>query len=321
MRFLLATVPQSGQNSNYIDTQGLPIVGITYHNVDVLDGTPALKFQTPANNQDKENPSATWIDVLELSPGVATDADDAGSLTPDTERTALGIPNLLLEGTGALTNDFFLRSIDDIPQYFGAAASALGEDPGAAFAEAATQEMANQISRLSNTKRPFRLPNILRIALGANQTTAAVQFWVALGEPKKLVFNDQIRKVQVSFANGDADSTYFELFPGERLVGIELPAAFTTTDLTFQTPKPNGLYSTLDPAVITDANWLNVKEWVNEQTILTGALPGDIFKWPSAAQGKYLAVPDLPYLELPRYLRLHGSGNQGAARTVTLYIQ
>lgn len=324
MKFAKATVPQNGQNSNYIDTEGLPIVGLVYFNVDVLDGTPSLKFQTPAPGQDPNNTAAVWIDVLEISPGISTDADDAGAIAPAQTRPFLEIPNLILEGAGAGRNYFYcVQKGARIPKFYGAAASTPGHDAAAAFAEADQQQLANQVARLSNQFAPnFNgIPRILRVALGVNQTTAAVDFWVALGEPFRFVNNPNPRPVNVTIANGATFSDFFELAPGEKVVGIATPAAFTTVDLNFETPKLDAAGRFLDPAISTDANWLTVAEYVTEQTLLTGATPGDIFKWYGAAQGQFLHVPDLNAVELPRYMRLKGSGAQGAARVVTLYIQ
>lgn len=323
MQIIKATVPQNGQVTPAFDTQGLPIALLTYFGVDVLDGTPSLKFQTPRPGQDPNSATTTWIDVLEISPGISTDADDAGAIAPTTTRPVLEIPNLILEGAGAARNYVYLvQSGKRIPKFFGAAASTPGHDAAAAFAEADQQELVNQVSRLSNSFPPPRLPNILRINLGVNQTTAAVDFFLGLAEPNRFVNNPQPYTKTVNIANGAAFSEFFELAPGEKLVGIATPAAFTTVDLTLETPKFDAAGKYLDPAVTTDANWLAVGEYVTEQTILTGSTPGDIFKWVGAAQDQFLAVPDMSqYLELPRYMRLKGSGNQGGARVVTLYIQ
>ena len=322
MQIIKTTVPQNGQVTPAFDTLGLPIALLTYHNVDVLDGTPSLKLQTPRFGQDPLNPSTTWIDVLEISPGISTDADDAGAITPAQVRNHLEIPNLILEGAGAARNYVYLvQSGRRVPKFYGAAASTPGHDAAAAFAEADQQQLVNQVARLSNQTPSNRIPNILRIALGVNQTTAAVDFFIGLAEPQRFVNNPVPRAVNVTMANGTALSTFFELAPGEKVVGIQTPAAFTTVDLNFETPKfaSNGQY--LDPSITTDANWLSVAEYVTEQTLLTGALPGDVFKWYGAAQDQYLMIPELPYLELPRYMRLKGSGNQGADRIITLFIQ
>lgn len=324
MKFVKLTVPQSGQNSNFIDTEGAQIVALTYFNVDVLDGTAVLKFQTPAPGQDPSNPSATWIDVMEISPGISTDADDAGTITAEQVRTFLGIPNLIFEGAGAARNHFYcVQKGNRIPKFMGAAASTAGHDAATAFAEADQQQLANQVARLSNQfpASALGIPRILRVNVGANQTTAAVDFWLGLAEPVRTVPNPNPRSTTVAINNGEAFSTFFELQPGEKLVGIATPAAFTTTDLTLETPKLNSSGVPLDPSVGTDANWLAVSEYVTEQTVLTGSLPEAVFKWSGAAQGLYLTVPELNAIELPRFLRLKGSGNQGAARTVTLFIQ
>jgi hypothetical protein len=297
---------------------------LVYFNVDVLDGTPSLKFQTPAPGQDPSNPAATWIDVLEVSPGISTDADDTASGAPVQVRPFLEIPNLILEGAGAGRNFFYcVQKGARIPKYYGAAASTPGELDAQAFSIPASQRIHNQIARLSNQLSPNvnGIPRILRIALGTNQTTAAVDFWVALGEPFRFVNNPNPRAVTVTIANAAAFSDFFELAPGEKVVGIATPAAFTTVDLNFETPKLDATGKFLDPAISTDANWLTVAEYVTEQTLLTGATPGDIFKWYGAAQGQYLHVPDLNAVELPRYMRLKGSGAQGATRVVTLFIQ
>jgi hypothetical protein len=319
MKLVKVTIPQSGQNSPVFDTENLNIVGLTYFNVDVLDGTPSLKFQTPAPGQDPLNPAATFIDVLEVAPGISTDADDAGAITPAQTRPYLEIPNLILELAGAGRNYFYcVPKGNRVPKFYGVAASTPGHDAAAAPTEGDFQQTANQLARVSNYFPPGgSIPRFLRIALGANQTTAAVDFYVALAEPtQSLIRNTSPRQVTVNFGNGNAFSDFFELFPGEKLVGIATPAAFTTADLNLETPKPG-----LDQAISTDANWLTVAEYVTEQTVLTGATPGDVFKWYGAAQGQYLAVPDINAIELPRYMRLKGSANQGAARVVTLFIQ
>lgn len=318
MKLIKVTVPQSGQNSPVFDTEGLPIVGLTYFNVDVLDGTPALKFQTPAVGQDPLNPSATFVDVLEISPGISSDADDAGAIAPTTTRPLLEIPNLILELAGAGRNYWYCVQKNRVPKFYGAAASTPGEDATTtAPTESDDQQLINQVARLSNYAPPAgQIPRYLRIALGTNQTTAAVDFWVALGDTPSVKPLVNPQSINVNIANGAAFSEPFELAPGQKLVGISLPAAFTTVDLNFETVKPG-----LDPAVSTDANWLTVAEYVTEQTILTGATPGDVFKWVGAAQGSYLVVPEINAAELPRFLRLKGSSTQGAARVVTLFIQ
>lgn len=324
MKIVKLTVPQSGQNSNFIDTEGLPIVALTYGNVDVLDGTPSLKFQTPAPGQDPSNPSATWIDVIEIAPGISTDADDAGTLAPAQVRNFLEIPNLILEGAGAGRNHFYcVQKGARVPKFLGAAGAVPGEDAAAAFAEGDLQKVYNQLARLSNSFVPSAngIPRILRIALGVNQTTAAVEFFVGLAEPTRHVPPLNPRTQTVTFNNAEAFSSFVELAPGERIVGIATPAAFTTTDLTFETTKFDTNGKHLDPAISTDANWVAVSEYVTEQTLLTGSVPDAVFEWTGAAQGQYLTVPELNVLELPRYLRLKGSGAQGAARTVTLFIQ
>lgn len=319
MKLVKITIPQNGQNSPVFDTEGLPIVGITYFNVDVLDGTPSLKFQTPAPGQDPLNPSATFIDVLEVAPGASTDADDTGAVAPAQVRAYLEIPNLILELAGAGRNYFYCVQKDArrIPKFYGTAASTPGDDVEAPTAPQG-QQLVNQVARISNYFAPAgSIPRFLRIALGVNQTTAAVDFWVALGEPtQNLVRNSSPRQINVNFGNGNAFSDSFELAPGEKIVGIATPAAFTTVDLNLETPKPG-----LDPSISTDANWLTVAEYVTEQTILTGSTPGDVFKWYGAAQGQYLAVPEINAIELPRFLRLKGSNTQGGARVATLFIQ
>lgn len=320
MKLIKVTVPQNGQNSPAFDTEGLPLAALTYFNVDVLDGTPALKFQTPRFGQDPGNPSTTWVDVLEVAPGISTDADDAGTLAPSQSRPLFEIPNLILEGAGAGRNHFYLvQSGKRVPKFHGTAGAVPGEDEttGTATTEASMQHITNQIARLSNSFAAQRLPNTLRIALGVNQTTAAVDFWLGFAEPQRFVNNPGLRPVEVTIANATAFSTFFELAPGEKLVAIQTPAAFTTTDLVLETVKPG-----LDPIITTDANWLALSGYVTEQTLLTGSVPEDVVKLVGAAQDQYLMVPDLSnYIELPRYLRLKGSGNQGAARTVVLWIQ
>lgn len=331
MIFKKVTIPASGastlKTSNFFDTEGRPIVGLTHFNSSFASTTPVnLKFQTPAVGQDHQNPSATWIDVLEISPGINTDADDAGDTTLESVRPALNLPALQFVQGG---DEFFLIPEPYIPMVKEVpTADTIGAIDSAATnpSEAQAQQAFNQIARLSN--HPFginKFPNILRIAIVTDNAAldAAKDFYVALGEvvTPKPIRETNHKRITVSFANGDADSTYFELAPGERLAGIILPAAFTTTNLTLQTVKPTGNGpQTLDPAVITDANWLNLVQYPTDAPLFASAVPTSIMKWVGAAQAQYLNVPVLPYPEMPRYLRLHGSGNQGAARTVTLVI-
>lgn len=323
MKFVSVTVPASGastlKTSNFFDTGGLPIVGLTHYNSSFASTTPVnLKFQTPAPGQDHQNPSATWIDVLEISPGINTDADDAGDTTLESVRPALNMPALQFVQGG---DEFFLIPTPYIPMVKEVpTADTLGAiDVAASPGEAQLQQVANQVARLSNFGRNNKFPNILRIAIVTDNAAldAAKIFTIALGEPVNRIAPElaPLKRITVSFANGDADSTYFELAPGERLAGIITPAAFTTTNLTLQTVKPG-----FDPSVITDANWLNLVQYVSDNTLFASGVPTSVFKWMQAAQAQYMVVPDLPYSEMPRYLRLHGSGNQGAARTVTLVI-
>lgn len=306
MRFITVTIPQNGQNSAAFSTDGLPIAALT-HFVASFDGSPTFKLQTLAAGQDPNNASATWIDLQEISPNIYTDADDAGALTLEEQRNFLGIPNEILAEGG---NDMFMIPNTVIPAFPGIDATTP--------TEAEVQRISNQVARLSNYRAyPAALPQWLRIACGVNQTTAARVFYVGVNDPNEPTFprKQMARRIAVSFANTDADSTYFELNPGEKIVGIETPAAFTTADLTLQTVKPG-----VDPSLTTDANWLDLVEWLHPYPAAASIAPTPILKWDAAAQGKYLVVGDLPFPSLPQYLRLHGSTGQGAARTAYVYV-
>lgn len=330
MIFKKVTIPTSGAStlkvSNYFDTEGRPIVGLTHFETTWAATTPVeLKFQTPAPGQDVNNPSATWIDVLELSPGVHIDADDAGAITLQSTRPALQLPALQFVQGG---DEFFLIPtpykplLKEVPT-----ADTIGAPDASAFAEAEQQRIYNQVARLSNHPNGAnKFPNILRVAIVTDNAalSAAKDIYIALGEinvNKPPIQQTNLRRFDVTFANGDADSSAFQLAPGERLAAIITPAAFTTTNLTLQTPKPTGVGgNTLDPVILTDANWLNVVQYVSDDPLFTAQLPTSIVKFMQIAQAGYYNVPELPYNEMPRYLRLHGSGAQAAARTVTLVI-
>lgn len=305
MKIKKVTVPQSAAVSNFFDTEGLPIFGIR-KNIAGLDGTTEFALQTPAPGQDPSNPSAVWIPVIE--PGVGARIVDAGgAAAAENNRPAYHIPTGVFDVAGS--DQLFLFNNPQTP-----IKSFLATDVTAtSMGEAEGQALSNAFAALLNKQRTPRLPNILRINLTNNQTTAAVPFDIYLAEPQRFVNQDAPRFVDVVIPNADADSNFFDLAPGEKVVGLAIPAAFTTVDLNFQTVKDG-----FDPAVITDANWVNLVH----ATSMRGATAAQhIWQHIGAAQGAYLVVPELPYLELPRFLRLHGSGAQGAARTVRVFIQ
>lgn len=307
MKFKQVTVPQSGSRSNFFDTENLPIVGIT-KTLAVFDGTTEFALETPAPGQDPSNPSAVWIPVLE--PGVGARVSDAGgAAAAENTRNAFGILTGIFDVAGSDAN-FYLFPNPQVPLK-----SFLATDVTAtSMGEAEGQALSNAFAYLINKQRTPIVPSTLRVNLTNNQTTAAVTFNIALAETTQFRPNTSIKFVDVVIPNGDADSNFFELAPGEKVVGIATPAAFTTADLNFQTVKPG-----LDPAVITDANWLNL---VSAIAMRGATAAPHIFQWIGAAQGQYLATPELSnYLELPKQLRLHGSANQGAARTVRIFIQ
>jgi hypothetical protein len=306
MKIKTVTVPQGASRSNFFDTEGLPIAGLR-KTLALLDGTTEFALETPAPGQDHLNPSAVWIPVLE--PGVGARVSDAGgAAAAENTRAAFNILTGVFDVAGS-DGVFYLFPNPQIPQK-----SYLGTDVTAtSMGEAEGQALTNAFAYLINKQPTPRLPNILRVNLTNNQTTAAVSFDIGLAEPALFVRNDSPRFVDVVIPNGDADSNFFEIAPGEKIIGIATPAAFTTTDLNFQTVKPG-----LDPVIITDANWLNLVSAVNMRAATAAA---HIFQWIGAAQGQYLAVPELPFAELPKFIRLHGSGAQGAARTVRIFIQ
>lgn len=307
MRFKPVTVPQSAAVSNFFDTEGLPIIGLT-KTLAVFDGTTEFALQTPALGQDHLNPAATWVPILE--PGVGARATDAGgAASAENTRNAFGILTGIFDVAGSDAN-FYLFPNPQIP-----IKSYLGTDVTAtSMGEAEGQALTNAFAYYLNKQKTPRLPNILRVNLTNSQTTAAVTFQIALAEPALFVRNDSPRFKDIIFPNGDADSEFFELAPGEKIIGIQTPAAFSSVDLNFQTVKPG-----LDPAINTDANWLNI---VNAVAMRAAAAGAHIWQWIGAAQAQYVAVSELEqYLELPKFLRLHGSGNQGAQRVVRVFIQ
>jgi hypothetical protein len=307
MIFKPVTVPQSASVSNFFDTEGKPIIGLT-KTLAVFDGTTEFALQTPALGADHLNPAAAWVPVLE--PGVGARAvDAAGAAAAENTRNAFGILTGIFDVAGSDAN-FFLFPNPQVPLKSFAATDVTATSMG----EAEGQALSNAFAYSFNKQPTPRLPNILRVNLTNSQTTAAVTFQIALAEPALFKRGDAPRFVDVTFLNGDADSSFFELAPGERVIGIQTPAAFTTTDLNFQTVKPG-----LDPVIITDANWLNI---VNAVAMRAAAAGAHIWQWIGAAQAQYVAVSELEqYLELPKFLRLHGSGNQGAQRVVRVFIQ
>jgi len=307
MKFKPVTVAQSASRSGFFDTEGLPIIGLT-KTLAVFDGTTEFALETPGFQQDFLNPAAAWVPVLEPSVGArATDA--AGAAAAENTRPAFNILTGIFDVAGSDQNFYLFPNPQNPIKSYAATdvtATSMGEAEG--------QALSNAFAYLINKQPTPRLPNILRVNLTNSQTTAACTFQIALAEPALFKKNDNPRFVDVIFLNGDADSTFFELAPGERVVGILTPAAFTTADLNFQTVKPG-----LDPVINTDANWLNI---VNAVAMRAAAAGAPIWQWIGAAQAQYLAVPELSqYLELPKFIRLHGSANQAAQRTVRVFIQ
>lgn len=306
MRFKTVTVPQSAAVSNFFDTENLPIIGLNKTPA-LLDGTTEFALQTPAPGQDPSNPAAVWIPVLEPTVGARV-SDAGGAAAAENSRNAFGILTGVFDVAGS-DGLFFLFPNPQVPAKGFAATDVTATSMG----EAEGQALSNAFAYLINKQPTPRLPNILRVNLTNAQTTAAVVFNIAFAEPALFVRNSAPRRVDVTIPSGDADSNFFELAPGEKVVGIVTPAAFTTVDLNFQTVKPG-----LDPVITTDTNWLNLVTAVNMRAATTAA---HIFQAVALAQGQYLAVPELPYLEIPKFLRLHGSANQAATRIVTLFIQ
>jgi len=310
MKFKTVTVPQSASRSALFDTENLPIVGLT-KSLAVFDGTTEFALETLAPGQDPGNPSAVWIPILE--PGVGARVSDAGgAAAAENTRNAFGILTGVFDVAGSDANFFlFPQPQTPLKSYAGTdvTATSMGEAEG--------QALTNAFAYAFNKQRTPKLPSILRINLTNSQTTAACTFVIALAEQQSFAIKDAARFVDVIFLNGDADSSFFELAPGEKVVGIATPAAFTSADLNFQTTKVvNGQH--LDPAIITDANWLNL---VNAVAMRGASTAPPVWQWIGAAQAQYLAVPELQdYLELPKYLRLHGSANQAAQRTVRVFI-
>lgn len=330
MIFKTLTVPQNGSVSNFIDTEGRPIVGL-YVPSQNLDGsnTANIFFQTPQFGNDPQNASAVWVAINETSPGARTDADDQGTISQELVRPFLFIPATLVDNA---SDAFFLVPNPYVPQYVPLDAAATAS--AAAATESDIQNASNQLARFNNVayRDMRRVPNIIRLALGVqgaliSQTTAARTFILALGEPEKYRTNFmdsfqplKTRTLNIVFANGDADSQAFELFPGERLIGIYAPAAFTTVDINLQSAKPTVTGGYADPGVLTDANYVTLGDWLHSLPATGPTSPRNVLFLSQLVQAEYRAFPELPYLELPRYLRLHGSANQGAARTVTLVI-
>lgn len=307
MKIKTVTVPQGAAVSNFFDTEGLPIVGIR-KTVGALDGTTEFALQTLAPGQDLSNPAAIWIPVLE--PGVgARDTDGAGANSAENNTLVHRILANVFDGAGT-DGHLYMYATPNVPRVGFAATDVTATSMGEAEGQALSNAFAYLINRLPTPP----LPSILRVNLTNNQTTAAVTFEIYLAEPQRFAPKTSPRRLDVIIPNGDADSGFVELAPGERIVGIATPAAFTTATLTFQTVK-NGL----DPSISTDANWLNL---VNAVNMRAAGAPSNIWQWLSAAQGQYMAVPEFSvFLELPRFLRIHGSANQAAQRTVTLFIQ
>lgn len=307
MKIKTVTVPQGSSRSNFFDTENLPIIGLR-KTLALLDGTTEFALETPAPGQDPSNPSAVWVPVLESGVGArATDA--AGAAAAENTRNAFGILTGVFDVAGS-DGVFYMYPNPQIPFRSYAATDVTATSMG----EAEGQALSNAFAYLINKLGTPQLPNILRVNLTNNQTTAAVSFDIALAEPQRFARPTAPKRKDVVIPSGDADSEFFEIGPGEKVVAIITPAAFTSADLNFQTVKPG-----LDPVITTDANWLNL---VNAVAMRGATVAAHVFQWVGAAQGQYMATPEFEnYLELPKFLRLHGSANQGANRTVTLLIQ